>query len=660
MAKRTGGFIGQDGINAPDPATGVSASGGDASVSVSFTAPSDVGGAAITAYNVVANDGSRASGFSASSYTGDSFSTNSQDTAPVDIKFKSDGSRMFILGIQNRSVYEYELSAPYDVTTATYTDAFSVATQATGGYGLFFKSDGMSFYISDLDSETIYQYNCSTAWDISTASYASKSFSVSSQSTDPRGLWFKPDGTKMYVGPSGTTDAIFQYSLSTAWDVSTASYDSVSLDVTEQESFITAIGINSDGTKLYVIGNTDAVYEYLLPTAYVLTDGVYTGGNINISSQETTANGLAFNGSENKFYINGTGSDTVFEYNFGVYPTASPVTVAGLTNGTSYTFNVWAINPFGWSTASDASGSVSPAAPLAVFSGFYRSPMINDISQVTITTAGNSTDWGNLSVARGIMGACGNSVYGYWAGGSRSAFSGYSGTIDYVTFSSQGNAASFGNLNGSRYGAAGSSNSTRGLWWSGYYSGGNSYASLVYMTLATSGSVTVFGDALVGGWSGKVDSAFASPTRALYKRGLASATNEMVYVTIASTGNAVDFGDLNTRRINMAGASSDTRGLWLGGNNGGTYYNVIDYVTIASTGNATDFGDLTTTTTENQGSGSNIRAIRIGGASPQSGGSQTIDYVTIASAGNATDFGDISNGGGQSGGATSNVHGGLS
>ena len=62
MAKRTGGFIGQDGINAPDPATGVSASGGDAQVDVSFTSPSDVGGAAITGYRVQSNDGIGASG----------------------------------------------------------------------------------------------------------------------------------------------------------------------------------------------------------------------------------------------------------------------------------------------------------------------------------------------------------------------------------------------------------------------------------------------------------------------------------------------------------------------------------------------------------------------------------------------------------------------
>jgi len=416
--------------------------------------------------------------------------------------------------------------------------------------------------------------------------------------------------------------------------------------------------IVNNGYSLFTVGaDTDTIYQHTMSTAWDLSTASYSGNSFSVNAQDSNPTGLFFKDDETKMYMVGITTDNIYQYttNLYNYPTSSPVTVTGLTNGTSYTFNVWAINPFGWSSPSDASGSVSPVAPLAVFSGFYGGTMSNAISQVTITATGNSTDWGDLTVARGVMGACGNSVYGYWAGGSTSGFSGYNSTIDYVTFSSQGNASNFGNLNGSRYGAAGSSNSTRGLWWAGIYSGGNSYLNLVYMTLATSGSVTVFGDALTGSWSARVDSSFASPTRSLYKRGLASTTNDMVYVTIASTGNAADFGDLSVTRTNMAGASSDTRGLWLGGNNGGTYYNTIDYVTIASTGNASDFGDLTTTTSENQGTGSNTRAIRIGGINS----ANTIDYVTIASTGNATDFGDVSTGGGQSGGATSNVHGGL-
>jgi hypothetical protein len=70
-------------------------------------------------------------------------------------------------------------------------------------------------------------------------------------------------------------------------------------------------------------------------------------------------------------------------------------------------------------------------------------------------------------------------------------------------------------------------------------------------------------------------------------------TNVIDYVTIATTGNAIDFGDLTVARQQLAGCSSETRGLFGGGNVSGNSQNIIDYVTIATTGNAIDFGDIT-------------------------------------------------------------------
>ena len=66
----------------------------------------------------------------------------------------------------------------------------------------------------------------------------------------------------------------------------------------------------------------------------------------------------------------------------------------------------------------------------------------------------------------------------------------------------------------------------------------------------------------------------------------------MDYITIASTGNATDFGDIVTARSSIAGVDSDTRGVFGGGGNG-SLSNVMEYITIATTGNTTDFGDLT-------------------------------------------------------------------
>ena len=108
MAKGKGGFIGQDGLNAPDEPTGVSGASGDAQVEVSFTAPSDVGGSAITGYRVQSNN---ALSFSGSySYASKTVSIASQDTTPEDIFFSSDGTKMYMIGNATDSIYQYTVN----------------------------------------------------------------------------------------------------------------------------------------------------------------------------------------------------------------------------------------------------------------------------------------------------------------------------------------------------------------------------------------------------------------------------------------------------------------------------------------------------------------------------------------------------------------------
>jgi hypothetical protein len=133
-------------------------------------------------------------------------------------------------------------------------------------------------------------------------------------------------------------------------------------------------------------------------------------------------------------------------------------------------------------------------------------------------------------------------------------------------------------------------------------------------------------------------------------------TNVISYVTIDSTGNATDFGDLTQIIYAVCGASNSTRGIFAGGQTDSAKINVIQYITIASTGNATDFGDLITINAQQGACASTTRAV-FGGGAP---GARTnvIQYVTIATTGNAIDFGDLIEPNYQFAG-TSNVHGGL-
>ena len=158
-----------------------------------------------------------------------------------------------------------------------------------------------------------------------------------------------------------------------------------------------------------------------------------------------------------------------------------------------------------------------------------------------------------------------------------------------------------------------------------------------YITVATTGNATDFGDPSVTRY---VSAGCNSDTRGVFSGGGGAFFNVIDYVTIATPSNATDFGNLTASIGYLAGLNSDTRGV-IGGGYNGAYVNFIDYITIASVGNATNFGDMSVERGEQSGScHSDTRGIFAGGYG--SGAYQNvIDYITIATTGNATDFGNL-------------------
>lgn len=249
------------------------------------------------------------------SYDSVSFSVSSQATVPTGVFFKSDGTAMYVVGQSSDSAHQYTLSTAWDVSTASYASkSFSFASQESNPQGISFKSDGSKVYIIGFGS-TIYQYSLSTAWDISTASYDSVSASTSSQFF-PRGLHFRPDGTYFYVIGNGR-DSVDQYSLSTAWDISTVTNDNVNFSVSSEDGEAASVYFNPDGTKAYVLGtnqSADAVYEYTLSTAWDLSTASYSNTSFSVSSQEGNATGITFKSDGSKMYVVGYTNDTVYQY----------------------------------------------------------------------------------------------------------------------------------------------------------------------------------------------------------------------------------------------------------------------------------------------------------------------------------------------------------
>ena len=141
-------------------------------------------------------------------------------------------------------------------------------------------------------------------------------------------------------------------------------------------------------------------------------------------------------------------------------------------------------------------------------------------------------------------------------------------------------------------GQGGAANSTRALWGAGRDGGGRN-AGTEYSTIASTGNATDFGDLTLARYS---PVSVGSPTRGVFMGGYVPSpvirSNVMDYVTIASTGNATDFGDLDAGRAYGGQASNQTRGLYIGGEFGPANTNTIQYITIASTGNSASFGEL--------------------------------------------------------------------
>lgn len=255
------------------------------------------------------------------SYDSVSFSVQTQDSAPQDLTFKSDGTKMYVIGAANDNIYQYSLSTAWDLSTASYDSvSFSVASQEISPSDVFFKPDGSKFYICGFANDTVFQYSMSTAWDISTASYDSISFSVATQEDNPRGIVFKPDGTKLFVIGNGS-DAVQEYSLSTAWDLSTASHSS-SFSVSSQETAPQGLFFHPDGDKFWITGNSDKVWQYSLSTAWDVSTASYSSLNFSTTGQMGIPVGVEFKSDGTKMYlIDNQSSQYIYQYSTGTATT---------------------------------------------------------------------------------------------------------------------------------------------------------------------------------------------------------------------------------------------------------------------------------------------------------------------------------------------------
>ena len=197
----------------------------------------------------------------------DNFSTKSEDSQSRDVKFNHDGTKMFVLGQINVAVCEYTLSIGFDLSsTVTFIDCKSLSPV---GFveELAFNPDGTKMFVLDNTGNDVNEFKLTTGFDVSTASYV-RTFSVNTQENDPTGFAFTYGGTKMFV-TGWTSDDVNEYKLTTAFDISTATFVDSYAIANSVENKPSSLTFSADASKMFILGReNNKVYEYSLTCYY--------------------------------------------------------------------------------------------------------------------------------------------------------------------------------------------------------------------------------------------------------------------------------------------------------------------------------------------------------------------------------------------------------
>jgi len=268
----------------------------------------------------------------------------------VGIRFAQSGTKAYIVE-QSGNLKQYTLTTPFDFSTKTLDGTVAI-DELSERYvrGFTISSDGRYIYIAGSDYDGVSMFTLSTPFDVTSTitrgvnTSTHKDIAASGQASENnmRGFTMKPDGTRIYACGYGN-DRLYQWNLSTAFDLSTCSYDDY-YELTYQNDSSTkvprALEFKSDGTKVYVVDSYwDNIYEISLSVAWDLTSGTLTNGSVlDISGSASEAYGLRFRPDGRSFYLLDSTSNDLHEFRM-----TTPWDISTATVGPT-TLNLSAVN----------------------------------------------------------------------------------------------------------------------------------------------------------------------------------------------------------------------------------------------------------------------------------------------------------------------------
>ena len=543
------------------------------------------------------------------SHNGNSYSVLDEGTKPQDVFIKPDGLKMYVGDSDTNVISQYAMSVAYDVTSAGATPeaSFNVSAQLGADVitGVFFKPDGTKmFVVGTATNDIVYEYDLSTAWDVSSASYSGNSFDTSAQVGNPQGLAFGDSGSKMYV--TGAPSAFAEYDLTTPWTfaggVSFNQAGSPPDTDWAASKLITAVRFNDDGTRLFLCGRTvSKIFEYECPAPWRIGTLNYTAGDfLDVSTQETLPTGIHFEQEMTQLFIVGQDSDAVYEYEL--------ILAGKIANNFGYTAggqvtNVEqdVIDRFAMASSANAAdvGDLTVARQLIAgqsslthgycAGGFEDGTGASNITdRFQFTASANATDVGDLAIAVSSNATAEDKNYGYSMGGFASSAN--TDSIQRLQFVTTVNASAIGTLTSAKRNMFGISGPDHGYSAGGITTGGiNEIERFAYGSAVSSADVGdltsrvgVGGDTSLTSGGCVAGGEIASAEQTTIDRFLFTAS-----------ANATDVGDLSAARGGVAGHSSDSHGYVSGGRDSGTIVvNIIERFAYSGAVTVADVGDL--------------------------------------------------------------------
>ncbi len=253
---------------------------------------------------------------SEASFTDITFSTAEKTLDTRALDFSDDGSRFYIVGRSSGNVVEYELATPWEIESAEYVGEFNFSEKFETGvlgynaaHGVNIHPNGTYLYI--WNRIELWQFELSTPWDVTTAERVGHN-DLSDIATRGHDIAFTPDGATLYLDDRDD-QMVYQFSLETAWDIETTNLE-YELDVSDEEDAVRGTEFSADGTQMFLMDTgRREVLQYDLDEAWQIESSEFAG-SFNVTLQSRNPRGLALRTDGSGMYVVDANSDEVLYY----------------------------------------------------------------------------------------------------------------------------------------------------------------------------------------------------------------------------------------------------------------------------------------------------------------------------------------------------------